>query len=142
MDVKNGFLLDGIIGNHKQAELPLMHKNIDKIQDIINPYKSIFIFDRGYGAMELYAHVMEIDSYFVVRLKDTYYKKERKHVKSNDEEIKLNLTSSRLKKFHDPELKEKYSKKQYMKLRIVSIELKQEKPRNRRTQNSNRNIIN
>ena len=53
MDLLNGFILDGIIGDYKQAELPLMHQNFDNIQDLIIPEKSIFIFDRGYNAMEL-----------------------------------------------------------------------------------------
>ena len=77
MDLLNGFILDGIIGNYKQAELPLMHQNLDNIQDLIIPEKSIFIFDRGYNAMELYAHIMSINSYFIVRLKDKSYIDER-----------------------------------------------------------------
>lgn len=126
MDVLNGFLLDGIIANHGQAELPLMHENLNNISDIINPRNSIFIFDRGYGAMELYAHLIEMKTYFVVRLQDEYYKKERKQLQSNDEEIKLYLTGNRLKKFRIQEFKEKYSKELYIKLRIVTMELEKE----------------
>ena len=126
MDVMNGFLLDGIIGNHRQAELPLMHKNLDNIQDIINTTQSIFIFDRGYAAMELFAHIMEMNSYFVVRLQDKYYKNELKQVQSNDEEIKLYLTGERLQKFRNPDFKEKYSKESYLKLRIVTLEVEKE----------------
>ena len=126
MDVMNGFLLDGIIGNHRQAELPLMHKNLDNIQDIINTTQSIFIFDRGYAAMELFAHIMEMNSYFVVKLQDKYYKNELKQVQSNDEEIKLYLTGERLQKFRNPDFKEKYSKESYLKLRIVTVEVEKE----------------
>lgn len=126
MDVMNGFLLDGIIGNHRQAELPLMHQNLDNIQDIINPPQSIFIFDRGYAAMELFAHIIEMNSYFVARLQNEYYKKERKQIQTNDEEIKLNLTGERLQKFRNPYFKEKYSKESYLKLRIVTVEVEKE----------------
>ena len=126
MDVMNGFLLDGIIGNHKESELPLIHQNLDNIQDIINPSQSIFIFDRGYAAMELFAHIIEMNSYFVARLQDRYYKKERKQVQSNDEEIKLNLTGERLQKFHNPDFKKKYSKESCLKLRIVTVEVEKE----------------
>ena len=123
MDLLNGFILDGIIGNYKQAELPLMHQNLDNIQDLIIPEKSIFIFDRGYNAMELYAHIMSINSYFIVRLKDKSYIDERYTIKENDSEIKIKLTKDRIKKFHNPSLKEKYSKEKHLNLRILTIKL-------------------
>ena len=103
-----------------------MHKNLDNIQDIINTTQSIFIFDRGYAAMELFAHIMEMNSYFVVKLQDKYYKNELKQVQSNDEEIKLYLTGERLQKFRNPDFKEKYSKESYLKLRIVTVEVEKE----------------
>lgn len=123
MDLLNGFILDGIIGNYKQAELPLMHKNIENIQDLITPKKSIFIFDRGYNAMELYANIMSMNSYFIVRLKDRNYIDDRYKITENDTEIQLEITKDRLKKFHNKTLKEKYSKIKHLNLRILTITL-------------------
>ena len=123
MDLLNGFILDGIIGNYKQAELPLMHKNIENIQDLITPEKSIFIFDRGYNAMKLYANIMSMDSYFIVRLKDRNYIDDRYKITENDTEIQLEITKDRLKKFHNKTLKEKYSKIKHLNLRILTITL-------------------
>ena len=123
MDLLNGFILDGIIGNYKQAELPLMHQNLKNIQDLIIPEKSIFIFDRGYNAMELYAHIMSLNSYFIVRLKDRNYIDDRYKITKNDSKIQLEITKDRLKKFHNKTLKEKYSKIKHLKLRILIIKL-------------------
>lgn len=123
-DVLNGFILDGILGNYKEGELPLMQENLSNIENMITHEKSIFIFDRNYNAMELYARIIEMNSYFVVRLKDGFYKKERSKITSNDSPILLELTPSRLKKFHDENLKEKYSKMWGINLRIVTITLK------------------
>ena len=123
IDLLNGFILDGIIGNYKQAELPLMHKNIENIQDLITPEKSIFIFDRGYNAMELYANIMSMNSYFIVRLKDRNYIDDRYKITENDSEIQLEITKDRLKKFHNKTLKEKYSKIKHLNLRILTITL-------------------
>ena len=100
-----------------------MHRNLKNIKELVNFKKSIFIFDRGYIGMELYARLIELNSYFVIRLRKDDYKKERSRIKSNDSPIKLNLIGNRLKKFHNPILKEKYSKQLYLDLRIVTIEL-------------------
>lgn len=122
-DVLNGFMLDGILGNYKEGELPLMQQNLSIVEKMVSPHKSIFIFDRNYNAMELYARIIEMNSYFVVRLKKDFYKKERSKITSNDSSIQLELTQSRLKKFHDEDLKEKYSKMWSIDLRIVTITL-------------------
>ena len=93
------------------------------VENMICPEKSVFIFDRNYNAMELYVRIIEMNSYFVVRLKDDIYKKERSKITSNDSPIQLELTSDRLKKFHNPELKEKDSQMWTINLRIVTINL-------------------
>ena len=69
MDVLNGYILDVILGNFKEDELKLMHQNLKNIEKLVNFEKSIFIFDRGYVEMELYARIIELGSYFVVILR-------------------------------------------------------------------------
>ena len=73
--------------------------------------KTIWIFDRGYPVMELYARIIEMNSYFIVILRINSYKEEKKNMTEEDSIISLNITGDRLKKFHDPELKNIYSKK-------------------------------
>ena len=123
-DVLNGFILDGIVANYKAAELPLIHQHLQNAKNMINMMKTIWTFDRGYPAMELYARIIEMNSYFIVRLKKDSYKEERKNITEEDSPISLNITGNRLKKFHDPELKNIYSKKWTMDLRIVTITTK------------------
>lgn len=120
-DVLNGFILDGIVDNYKAAELPLIHQHLQNVENMINPVKTIWIFDRGYTAMELYARIIEMNSYFIVRLRTDSYKEERKNITEEDSPISLNINGDRLKKFHDLELKNIYSKKWTMDLRIVTI---------------------
>ena len=120
-DIFNGFILDGIVADYKAGELPLMHQHLQNVENMINPSKTIWIFDRGYPALELYARIIEMKSYFVVRLKKDTYKEERKNITEEDSPISLKITKNRLKKFHDPKLKEKYSKKWTMDLRIITI---------------------
>ena len=73
--------------------------------------------------MELYADIMSINSYFIVKLKDKSYIDERYTIKENDSEIKIKLTKDRIKKFHNPSLKEEYGKEEHLNLRILTIEL-------------------
>ena len=86
------------MGNYKQAKLPLMHQNLENIQALITLEKSIFIFNRGYNAMELYVNIISINSYFIVRLKDRNYIDDRYKITENDSEIQLEITKERLKK--------------------------------------------
>ena len=60
--------------------------------------KTIWIFDRGYPAMELYARIIQMNSYFIVRLRKDSYKEERKNINQEDSTISLNITGDRLKK--------------------------------------------
>ena len=73
--------------------------------------------------MELYAHIMSINSYFIVRLKDKSYIDERYTITENDSEIKIKLNQDRLKKFHNSALKKEYKNKKHLKLRILTITL-------------------
>lgn len=52
-----------------------------------------------------------MNAYFVVKLKNNFYKKEISKITSNDSSIQFEITLNRLKKFHDENLKEKTLKK-------------------------------
>ena len=71
--------------------------------------------------MELYARIIEMNSYFIVILRKDSYKEEMKTIIDEDSPISLNIDGNRLKKFHDTELKNIYSKKWTINLRIVTI---------------------
>lgn len=105
-----------------------MHQNLENIEDLIQPPKSIIILDRGYNAMELYAHIMSMNSYFIVRLKDKSYIEDRYKITENDAEIKLELTKERLKKFHN---RPKRKIQQRKRLKIKNINNNTRKRNNR-----------
>ena len=83
-DILNGFILDGIVDDYKAAELPLMHQHLQNVENMVDPMKTIWIFDRGYTAMELYARIIEMNSFFIVRLRIDSYKEERKNITNDD----------------------------------------------------------
>ena len=124
MDVLNGYIVDGTLGNFKEGDFPMMHSNLENLHDVVDFPNSIFTFDRGYVGMELYARMVELGTNFVVRLRKDAYKDEISNMQSDDEIVKLKLTGERLEKFHDPELKAKYEKQDYIELRIVKTKIK------------------
>ena len=123
VDVLNGFLIDGIIGKRGIGELTLIHENIKNCVDLIVPQKSIFIFDRGYNTLELMARIINMDSFFVIRLRKDSYIGEREYMTSDDEILEIELDKDRIKRFKDPILKVKFSKLDHLNLRIVNITL-------------------
>ena len=98
-----------------------MHQHLQNVKNMIIPEKTIWTLDRGYPAMELYARIIEMNSYFIVRLRKDSYIEERMNITKEDSPISLKITKDRLKKFHDPELKNIYSKKWTIDLRIITI---------------------
>ena len=75
VDVLNGYLLDGILGDFKEGDLPLVHKNLANIPDVVDFSNSIFTFDRGYVGLELDARLLELNTNFVIRLRSDAYKR-------------------------------------------------------------------
>ena len=126
VDVLNDFLIDGIMGERGIGEITLIHKNMQNIENLIEPTQSIFTFDRGFVALELICRLISMNTYFVIRLRKNSYKEERQDIQTDDSPISIPLTENRLKIFKDQELKEQFQDIDELNLRIVTIELKKE----------------
>ena len=106
--------------------MTLIHQNIQNCKNLIESEKSIITFDRGFAALELICRLINMNTYFVIRLKKNSYKKERKNIKTEDSPISIPLTENRLKIFKDSELKEQFQNVDELNIRIVNIELEKE----------------
>ena len=123
MDLLNGYIIDAVLGNFRQSERELLKTNLENSMDILNFENSILTLDRGYVSLELMAWLKELNIYFIQRLKNNTYKAEVNQIKTNDSPINIKLNSSRLRSFKNQELKEKYNKELYLKLRLITVEL-------------------
>ena len=57
-DVLNGFMLDGILGNYKEGELPLMQQNLSNVENYASSGKMhILLLIGTIMHMELYARI-------------------------------------------------------------------------------------
>lgn len=84
MDLLNGYIIDGELGNFRQSERDLFKINLKNSQDTIDFKKSIIALDRGYVSLELMSWLNELGLYFVQRLKNNTYKAEVNQIKTCD----------------------------------------------------------
>ncbi|MDR0912714.1 MAG: IS4 family transposase [Methanobrevibacter sp.] len=123
-DAKNEFILDSELSDLSVGESVLAFKHIEKADEIIDLTQSIIVFDRNYASVELIMQLLLKNSHFIFRLSKNKYKKERKHMKSDDEWIDLNLNKSRTKNIKNNEIRQKAEELDSLNLRIVNIPLK------------------
>ncbi|MBQ6444396.1 MAG: IS4 family transposase [Methanosphaera sp.] len=125
-DTLTNMVLSADITVTKSSEPKIAANQITELNNIINLNESIFMGDRGYDALELIITLLEYKSYFIIRLKESTFKTERKNLRGKDENIMANMTKGRLKNMDNQELKEKYLKKGRIPLRIIEIPLEKE----------------
>ena len=80
------------------SEPKMAIQQIDELENIIDLSNSILMGDRGYDAVEMIVNILEHNSYFIIRLKDSTFKKERKNITGDDEYVWINMTITTLKK--------------------------------------------
>lgn len=83
-DVINRMIIDMNIGNCKLNERKEAIGHINKVKEVIEENKSIFLFDRGYPSGEFFLDLMERNTQFLIRLGSSSFKKEQKTMTSND----------------------------------------------------------
>ena len=96
-DVFNKFFLDLQICNIHESELDAAEKNLEAIKRIGIEQKAIIIFDRGYPSFEILYYLEKLGLKYIIRLPSTGFDKERASVKSDDEEITLEINNNRLR---------------------------------------------
>lgn len=96
-DVENNMIIDSRLGKRSYGERELAKENIKAMLNILASEKDIIIvFDRGYFSFELLLMLMEANIKYLFRLPSRTLKKERNALKSDDEQLELLLTPSRL----------------------------------------------
>lgn len=122
-DVLNKIMLNIEIAHYASDERELAKRNIEKIKKVHRDKKFLIIFDRGYPSVELINYLEENEIKYLIRLQDNTYEKEKRDMKSNDEEVEIKLTGHRLAGKMSEETKEKLKAKKVLKTRFVKVEL-------------------
>ncbi|AWX32292.1 IS4 family transposase [Methanosphaera sp. BMS] len=123
VDVLNEFILSSTITSRKSGEPDLAIDHLEDVKDKINIQKTISICDRGYGSKKLMLKIMQLNSYFVIRLKKDTFIDQRYKMTTDDEIIEVPLTKSFIKTIQDEKLRNYANKEQKLKIRIINIKL-------------------
>lgn len=123
VDVLNEFILSSTITSRKSSESDLAIDHLEDVKNRIDLHKTISICDRGYVSKKLMLKIMQLKSYFVIRLKKDTFIDQRYKLTQDDEIIEVPLTKSFIKTIPDEKLRKFAKKEQKLKLRIINIEL-------------------
>lgn len=99
-DVLNRFVLDSSINQVKFDEMRVAQEQLSNIKETIgNRYPYVIIMDRGYPSTPAFLKFIDDGIFFVARLKSSDYKAEQKALKSNDEDVEIELTKARRRNY-------------------------------------------
>ena len=123
-DLYNNYIWDITLADACDDERSIFLEQLNRLDKKINLENCLFIFDRGYPSVELFLELIEKEAYFIFRLPEGKYTKEREKMLSDDEYVNLILNSIRTNKIRNPSIKEKVKTMTHIRLRIVNIPIK------------------
>ena len=77
-DTLTNMIISANINVEASSEPKMAIKQINQLENIIDLPNSILMGDRGYDSIKIMINIIEHKSYFIIRLKDSTFKKERK----------------------------------------------------------------
>lgn len=99
-DVLNRFVLDSSINPVKFDEMRVAQEQLSGIKETIgNRYPYIIVMDRGYPSTPAFLKFIDDGIFFVARLKISDYKAEQKNLRTNDEDVEIELTKARRRNY-------------------------------------------
>jgi hypothetical protein len=123
VDVLNEFIISSAISNRKYGEVKHAINHLEDAKDKIDLKKTITIYDRGYPSKDLILKTMDLNSFFVIRLKKDTFKEQREKLTTDDEIIEVAIDKDYLRRISDNEIKKLAKKQDKIKLRIITIPL-------------------
>ena len=120
-DVLNRFFLDLQVCSIKESELDAAEKNLLAIKRIGIEDKILVIFDRGYPGFEMLYYLEKMGLKYIIRLSSDKFDRERKQLKTDDEEAALEITRKRLENVRkrNPEIYQEMKNLKEIKTRFI-----------------------
>lgn len=122
-DVLNKFILESECGRGKFNELVCAELQLKELHYTIGDIPYIIIMDRGYPSLPAFIHMQDHAIPYIFRVKDCDFKEERKHMKTDDEVVDIEITKSRLRHYIGSEDGARMQELGKITLRIVNIKI-------------------
>lgn len=120
-DVYNKMILDCTINRCNFNERLQVEAHVEKIPDFIQTQQFILLLDRGYPSSLFFINRLEKNQKFIVRLGTADFKQEQRNMVSNDEDVEIVFTKTRINPYRKTELAKCLQEKGSILLRFVRI---------------------
>ena len=127
VDTKTDFIISSIIDSQTVDEITLALRHLDDVKNKINMSNVITCYDRYYNSTEIMLKTETLNSYYLIRGKTNTFKKQQQIMendKKTDEIFDISLNNSKIRRFHEEELKKIARKQKSIQVRIVKVKLK------------------
>lgn len=118
-DITNGFIVNFTMNPYKKSEIPIAIEHLTNCHSLFDGRKIIYLADRYYGCIELFAILESYGFQYCIRGKSNFFKKYVSQMKSNDEWIEVKLDKTWLKRLKYDIAKERFQKNPTIQIRVV-----------------------
>ena len=118
-DVTNGIIVDFRMEEFNKSEIPIAIEQLRSSYNLFNTRKVIFLADRYYPSVELFALLETYGFNYCIRAKSNFFKKQIADMKSDDEWITVTLDNAWLKRLKYDESKKRFGKNHTIRIRVV-----------------------
>jgi hypothetical protein len=124
-DVLNQYILDIQVCRYQSSEIVAAKNHIESIKKITGEHPVLIIFDRGYPSLEFINFLEKQGISYLIRLRESSYRKERSNMESDNEEVKIEHKCARISalKRKDPSAAQELIEKCFTKARIIETKI-------------------
>lgn len=122
-DSLNKIMIKARIDKYNVSEKELIEKELDNIKKVMGEEKYVLIFDRYYFGVSFVHLLNKKGIKYVIRMRNNHYQKEKKQMKTNDEEVTIKIRTNSVFYAESKEEKEELKRIKEVKTRIIKLEL-------------------
>jgi hypothetical protein len=125
-DTLNGMSMFPLIRDTNFDEIKAAKEQLERITEVIGTIPFIVVMDRGYPSLFFFLFMIDRNIRFIIRLSSMDFKKEQQGMKTDDEEVEIQFTASRISRFKDTPEYERHKNESGLKIRFIRIQLSED----------------